>query len=144
MDTGKKERYDAMTDTDIQGFQSSDPRCTLVPQLRTNGASATSGTVWLSTIHGSRPRSTTRNRAISSARTAPATSPSTSPCAAMASVVILAATTAAPTVGLPGAALTGSKSCAKVVQTWGIESSPVRGSTLVPAARPPAAGPPVL
>ena len=64
-----------MSATDIQSCHSNAPISTRDPQLFTIGANAMSGTVWLRTIHGSRPHSARRQRCITSARPMPTTTP---------------------------------------------------------------------
>ena len=76
-----------MRATDIQSCHSNEPISTRDPQLFTTGANAMSGTVWLRTIHGSRPHSARRQRCITSARPMPTTTPTSQPTAAIPSVV---------------------------------------------------------
>ncbi len=47
------------------------PRSICVPMLATSGANAMSGTVWLTTIHGSRPHSARRQRCMTRPSAAP-------------------------------------------------------------------------
>ena len=98
-----------MTATLIQSCHSNAPSSIRDPHERTSGAKAMSGTVWLSTIHGSRPSSATRKRAISTARARPTTTPISQPCAAIFNVNALASKTAESTVGDPLIEFTGSK-----------------------------------
>ena len=76
---GKKARKAASVHTDSQRGHSHPNRSSLPLQLTTCGASAINGTVWDITIHGNRPRSTNRKRAITTAAAMPNTAPSASP-----------------------------------------------------------------
>ena len=60
-----------MRATLIQSCHSNGPISMREPQLRTIGAKAMSGTVWLSTIQGSRPHSASRQRCMMSAKPMP-------------------------------------------------------------------------
>ena len=130
-----------MSATDIQSCHSNEPISMREPQLFTTGAKAMSGTVWLSTIHGSRPHSARRQRCITSARPMPTTTPTSQPTAAMPSVVRAASATTAQSGGADGERVTGSTSRPTMSQTCGIARSVVRGSTRAPPITTPSAGP---
>ena len=114
------------------------------PQLRTIGAKAMSGTVWLSTIHGSRPHSASRQRCMIRAKPMPTTTPMSQPTAAMPSVTRAASATSSHSGFADGERVTGSISRAPMSQTCGIARSVVRGSTRTSPISTPSAGPSAL
>src|SRR5690625_2397397 len=129
-----------MSATDIQSCHTSGPIRELAPQLRTAGAEAMSGTVWLSTTHGSSPHSAIRQRSITSASPTPTTTPTAHPAAAIPRVNRAAATTASHS-GSSAARVTGSRRRVTMSQVWGIARSVVRGRTRAPATTTPSSGP---
>ena len=75
--TGKKVRYAAITAFDTHEVPS---------HTTTIGAIARIGTVWDTITYGSRPRSSSRKRAKSTARASPVTAPSAKPIRASSAV----------------------------------------------------------
>ena len=86
-----------------------------LPQPVTSGASAISGTVWLSTIHGSSARSSTCSRSMISASASPTTTPITKPTPAHSSEFPAAESTDSNTVGAeaPRTMVAPPTSCAR-------------------------------
>jgi hypothetical protein len=117
-----------MTATDIHGSQVK-PSSSFEPQPFTSGASAMSGTVWLSTTSGSTAERATRNRVISSASRKPTTTPITQETAAIRRLVAPARSTASHSGSAPGCAVSGSPRRAIISDTCGMARSLVRGST---------------
>ena len=96
-----------MSATDIQRCHSKPPTWIRPPQPTTSGASAMSGTVWLSTTHGSSADSATVHRCMSVAIRNPPTEPSTQPASATRNVNQQACSIALSTVGDPTADVSG-------------------------------------
>ena len=84
--TGKNAKMVVMTATECSLCHSNSPIVICEPQRRTSGAIAMSGTVWLSTTHGSTAASAIANRCITSASPKPTTTPMIQPSAEIRSV----------------------------------------------------------
>ena len=129
-----------MSATDIQRCHSSPPRWMRPPQPTTSGASAISGTVWLSTTHGTSADSASRERCMSAASSSPPTAPTSQPASATRSVNQQALSIAVRTVGDPAALVSGCSTRPATSHTCGMARSSVRGSRLAPPTCPPASG----
>ncbi len=129
--TGKNARYDAITATEIHCGHGNPPRSICVPMLATSGANAMSGTVWLTTIQGSRPHSARRQRCMTRPSAAPTSTPMSQPTAAMPSVVSAALMTVTNSGGVVPP-LVDWNSRATISQMCGIARSFVRGSSMTP------------
>ncbi len=99
-----------------------------------------SGTVWLSTIHGSSPHSARRQRCMASASAMPTTTPTSQPAAAMPSVVSAARATTSQSGCADGERVTGSARRLTMSHTCGIARSVVRGRIRDSPTRTPSAG----
>ncbi len=138
--TGKNARYDAMIATDSHCGHGGPPRAICVPIALTTGAKAIRGTVWLTTIQGSRPHSARRQRCITMPSSIPTATPMTQPTAAIPRVRAAALTTETMSGGV-SPPLVDWNSRANISQMCGIARSLVRGRSRKPDPVSPAVAP---
>ena len=129
-----------MSATDIHRCHSNVPMWMRPPQPTTSGASAMSGTVWLSTTHGTSADSASCQRCMSAASSSPPIDPTSQPASATRSVNQQAESIALSTVGEPVADVSGWSTRSTTSHTCGIARSSVRGRTLASPRCPPASG----
>jgi hypothetical protein len=98
-----------MSATDIQSCHSNPPVESCVPMRRTSGASAMSGTVWLSTTHGRSADCAVRKRCMTIAIAMPTTTPTSHPTTAMPKLNDAACSVASHRAGEPAARVTGDR-----------------------------------
>ena len=129
-----------MTATESHWGQGITSRSICNPMLFMTGAKAMSGTVWLTTIHGSSPHSTSFQRCMRAPSRAPTATPISQPTAAIPSVVSAAVMTGTMSGGV-SPPLVDSNSRVTMSEMCGMARSCVRGRIMTPEPVSPSIAP---